>query len=274
LTLILLNAVSAALAFGVARTYTPETNLLLLVIGVGVGFPAIIRTKFTLAKQFGEQSNSDLNVNVGWLYDQFQALCKKQIDLALVTYKRRQVNRLVALYTTVPELKQAALYTIQLRTTLTLEQKAARVDEVQQATDPSVAQELQLQSLGLLILDMGGVATVDLLVGARAPVPVSGQPSPKTGPADSGTVMAEAAPPVPSEGSDDALVNDLVQLPLNELETLALEVLKAPEDKDWVKAAAQPSSGMPVVRQKAPIAYFVVEQAGAKAVRQALAQKS
>src|ERR1051326_6122024 len=97
-------------------------NLLLVIIGVGVGFPTLIRTKFTLAKQFGGDDKDDLNVNIGWLYDQFQNLCKKQIDLDLMLYRLTQVDRLLERYSTVQELSQTALYTIKARATLTKEE--------------------------------------------------------------------------------------------------------------------------------------------------------
>jgi hypothetical protein len=130
--------------------------------------------------------------------------------------------------------------------------------------------------LGLLIMDVGGVGYVDLLMGARAPEP-SAAPSPPTAPTP--TAMPESAAPEPASPaapaiSSEAVVKRLVQLPLDELEALALNVLKTPEDKAWVKAAAQPSPGMPLVRQKAPIAYFVVEHVGAKEAAEALGQES
>ncbi len=69
--LILVNALAAALAFWIARIYVSPENLGLLIVGVGVGFQALIRTRFTLAKQIGG-SGGDVELNLGWLYDQFQ----------------------------------------------------------------------------------------------------------------------------------------------------------------------------------------------------------
>src|SRR5262249_9628259 len=51
--LILINTLAATLAFWLARTYASTANLALLAIGVGIGFQALIRTRFTLAKQIG-----------------------------------------------------------------------------------------------------------------------------------------------------------------------------------------------------------------------------
>jgi hypothetical protein len=48
--LILINTLAATLAFWLARTYASTANLALLAVGVGIGFQALIRTRFTLAK--------------------------------------------------------------------------------------------------------------------------------------------------------------------------------------------------------------------------------
>ncbi len=93
LGLIALNGAMAAIAFTVVRFYTSETNLFLLVLTVGVGFQAIIRTKFTMARQFSSAEGGDLSLNLGWLYEQFQSLCKTQIDQALMRRRRQPVIR-------------------------------------------------------------------------------------------------------------------------------------------------------------------------------------
>ena len=52
--LIWLNGGTAVLAFFITRFYAPaETNIFLLILMVGIGFPTLIRTNFTFAKQFG-----------------------------------------------------------------------------------------------------------------------------------------------------------------------------------------------------------------------------
>lgn len=45
--LMLVNTLAAALAFWIAWTYAPDAHLPLLVLGVGIGFQALIRTRFT-----------------------------------------------------------------------------------------------------------------------------------------------------------------------------------------------------------------------------------
>jgi hypothetical protein len=252
--LVWLNALAAVGAFFIARAYAPpDTNTVILILTVGVGFQTLVRTKFTLAKQFGGEGGGDLSVNIGWLYEQFQNLCKKQIDLELMTYRRTQVDRLLTHYPTVKELYQTALYTLKARATLTPEEETAKLEELQQIIDPKVPPEVARMNLGLLILELGGVAYVDLLVRARE--------------------MAPAAAAGGAEPSTASLVKRLTELPLDDLVALALEVLKSPEDEAWIKRAAAPAPGITPVRQKAPIAYYLVENAGVEAVSEALAKR-
>jgi hypothetical protein len=247
--LIWLNGISAVLAFAIAKLYMPaDTNQLLLIVGVGAGFPTLIRTKFTVAKQFG--GGDDLSINIGWLYDQFQNVCKKQIDLDLMSYRRTQVDRLLARYSTVQELSQTALYTIKARATLTKTEEEVRLADLAQIVDPKVPPELARMNLGLLILELGGVAYVDLLVGAKESAPA----------------IAE----ISRGGGDEVLAKRLVELSLENLVSLALRVLKQPDDQAWVQAAAQPAPGLGAAQQKAPIAYYVVEHAEPEAVNSEL----
>ena len=262
--LIWLNAIAAVGAFFVVKQYTPpDTNILLLTLSVGVGFPALIRTKFTLAKQFDGEGKEDLSINLGWLYDKFQYLCKMQIDLELMTYRRTQVDRLLARYSTVQELYQTAIYTAKARATLSKEEEEAKLAELEKIIDPKVPPEVARMELGLLILELGGVAYVDLLVRARDLAPAS-----RAGGAEAPGEAAAKKPP-----STDTLVKKLVELPLEELVTVSQDVLKSHEDDEWIKQAASPAQGITAVRQKAPIAYYLVEHAGAEAVAEVLAKR-
>jgi hypothetical protein len=267
-----LNAIAAAGAFFIARQYAPaEVNIFILILTVGVGFQALIRTKFTLAKQFGGEGQEDLSLNLGWLYDQFQSLCKKQIDLELMTYRRTQVDRLLARYSTVQELYQTALYTIKARATLTPDEEMTKLTELEKIIDPKVPPEVARMELGLLILELGGVAYVDLLVRARdsAPTPYAG------GAEGAAPVSFDAASPAPQRKavSTDVLVKQLVDLPLEDLTALAQGLLKGHDGAEWVKQAAAPTQGITGARQKAPIAYYLVEHAGAETVAEALSKR-
>ncbi len=205
-----------------------------------------------------------------YLGQQFQHLCKTQIDLELMTYRRTQVDRLLARYSTVLELYQTALYTTKARATLTSDEEKNRLSELEKIIDPKVPAEVARMELGLYILELGGVSYVDLLVGARETTPAA---LPKAG-GDEGEFTVSAAPAKKAAASPDALVKQLTDLPLEELATLAQTLLTSHDDGEWVKQAAAPAPGLTGARQKAPIAYYLVEHAGAEAVAAALDQRS
>ena len=241
--LIWLNAIAAMFAYFVARIYAPpETNSVLLILTVGLGFPALIRTKFTYAKELDGEGSADSSVNIGWLYEQFQYLCKKQIDLELMSYRRMQVDRLMGRFVTVQELYQTAVYTLNARATLTPEEEAAKLDDLQKAIDPKLPADLARLNLGLLILELGGVSYVDLLTRAKA----------------MGAALAGG-----EEVSVDAVVKELRALPLADLQTLALGALTAPEDQARVKSLCEPTPGIPEVTQRASVARLLVDRVGA-----------
>ena len=262
--LILLNTALAALAYAAVRAYMPDADPFLLAISVGVGFPALIRTKFTLVKQFGGEGGSDIAVNLGWLYDQFQNFCRQEIDKEIFTFRQVVANRLIEQYQTIQELYQLALYTLKTRTNLPLEEEDARLKDLQELIDPQVPPEVARINLGLFVLELGGVGYVYLLIQVKAKKETSS--------------IASAAAPIPSAASADSptetAVKKLVELPLADLEKLALDLLKSPDDRGWVQQAAEPAPGISEVRQKAPIAYYVVSRAGVDEALQALKKSS
>lgn len=272
--LIWLNGGTAVLAFFIIRFYAPaDTNIFLLILMVGLGFPTLIRTNFTFAKQFGGDGKGDMGVNLGWLYEQFQTLCKKQIDVELMTFRRKQVDRLLARYPTVQELYQTALYTIKARATFTKAEEEAKLGELQQKIDPKFPIEAARTEIGLLILEVGGIAYVDLLVEARRE---SATPVAAVAEASRGAAAPAAAATAPAGGAPDSesVVKKLVEMPLDDLTSFGVNLLKASEDQDWVKKAAQPQSNITEVQQKAPIAYYLVSRLGGDAILRALQNRT
>ncbi|MEK7442456.1 MAG: hypothetical protein AABZ78_16775 [Chloroflexota bacterium] len=273
--LIWLNGGTAVLAFFITRFYAPaETNIFLLILMVGIGFPTLIRTNFTFAKQFGGDGKGDMGINLGWLYEQFQTLCKKQIDVELMTFRRKQVDRLLARYPTVLELYQTALYTIKARATFTKAEEETKLSELQQKIDPKFPIEAARTEIGLLILEVGGIAYVDLLVEARreAPTPVASA----VAEASRGAAAPAAAVTAPVGGGLDSesVVKKLVEMPLDDLVSFGVSLLNASDDQDWVKKAAQPQGNITEVKQKAPIAYYLVSRLGVDAIVRALQNRN
>jgi len=245
--LILVNALAAILAFWLARLFALDAHPALLVVGVGIGFQAIIRTQFTLAKQLGG-SKGDISFNMGWLYEQFQHLCKTQIDLELMHGRRQAVTRLLERYPTLPELHGIATYTILARTTLTAEEQSAQRQTLDAMLDPQVPADVARTSVALRILGNGGAEYVELL-------------------------LSQPAMQAPRLVTPENLVKQLVNTyTLHELVKVAKQATVSPEVHDWIEQAASPADDAPEASRKAAIAHALVQHPGVDAVQRLLEQ--
>ncbi|MBS3785100.1 MAG: hypothetical protein KGY78_11720, partial [Anaerolineae bacterium] len=172
LGLIVLNGAMAAIVLAVVRLYANATNLFLLVLAVGVGFQALIRTEFTLAKQFSGEGGGDLSLNLGWLYDQFQALCKTQIDQSLMRRRQPIVRELVEAFPSKLALFNMAYYTLVARRTLAPEEEARQVTQLtKRLEDSSLPDDVVRRMLALHILETGGDEHARALIEAAAAEP-------------------------------------------------------------------------------------------------------
>ncbi len=240
--LVLINAIAAALALGIAQIYAPATNLILTVLGVGIGFQAIIRTRFTLAKQIGGSGENDVSLNLGWLYEQFQNLCKTQIDLELMNGRRTAVTRLIERYPTLAELHDIAEYTIVSRATLAPDEAKARMAELDKLFDPKAPANFARTSIALKILENGGQAYVDLLLSQPA------------------AAASQATAP------EDVVKHLMEKYSLADLVTLAMQLTTTQQEHDYIQGAAQPVAGVGEASQKATIAHFLVQRVGVETV--------
>lgn len=247
--LIFVNVVAAILALLVLKATTPQMNELLQILSVGVGFQALIRTKFVLAKQVGGSGESEVSVNFGWLYDQFQNLARTQIDLELMNRRRTAVTRLTTYYPTIAELYDVAWYTITARSTLTPMEEEAKLRELEKLLEPSAPENYAKSSLALMILENGGAAYVELLLDQA----MDG--------------MATAVSPTAT--SSEQTVQQLVsQHTLDELVTLTKNNTQDNKVIEYVEKAAQPASGISPETQKATIAQFIVQNIDPNAIQQ------
>ena len=251
--LIVVNVLAALIALLVTQVTMPEMDTILQVVAVGVGFQALIRTRFVLAKQIGGPNTNDAEVslNLGWLYDQFQHLCRTQIDLELMKGRRTAVTRLLQVYPSLTELYDIAWYTIISRATLTPDEEKARQDELQKLIDPKAPENFARTNVALMILENGGPAYVDLLL-------------------DQATGVAKAGISVP-RGAEQVVQQMVDHYSLEELVQLTNELTESEEIRNWVSQAARPSSEASQAQQKASIAHFLVQQVGLEAVGQRVA---
>ena len=246
--LVLVNMSAAILALIIAQATMPETDMILLIIGVGVGFQAIIRTRFILAKQIGGDGDGEVSVNVGWLYDQFQNLCRNQIDLELMNKRRTAVTLLLSNYPALAELYDIAWYTVIARATLSPEEEKAKLDKLQTLLDPKAPEQFARTSIALMILENGGQGYVDLLLSQSQTD-------------DMTTSLATAVP------NPEHLVRQLVgNYTLDGLVELCNQLSGPQEVTDWVNEAAKPDPNTNEANQKAAIAHFMVQQLGVEMI--------
>lgn len=254
LGLIALNGAMAAIVLAVVRFYAPQTNLFMLVLAVGVGFQALIRTNFTLAKQFSGAEGGDLSINLGWLYEQFQALCKTQIDQALMRRRQPIVRKLVEVFPSQLELFNMAYYTVVARRTFTPEEESRQLDELAgRLADTSLPEDVVRMTIALHILETGGEGHAQALIEAA-----SRRMAPE---ADDALAAAAKAP------DREAITRSLAeQLDLDALKNLALEIVERQAAGDmrdeWLAyvegTAGDTASPEPVRRTN--LARFIVDK--------------
>jgi hypothetical protein len=230
-------------------------DLLLQIIAVGVGFQAIIRTRFVLAKQVGAAGDDEVAVNLGWLYDQFSNLARRQIDLELMNNRRTAVTELIQYYPTLAELYDIALYTISARETLTTEEEEKKLEELQRLIDPKAPEHFAKTSVALTILENGGQAYVNLLLNQAMGITTS-QPA--------------SAPP-----SSDNMVRQLLKnYDIDGLVQLTDKLTDDENVRNYVRNAAKSDQTINVADQKATIAHFLVQQIGIGPISQAIEESN
>lgn len=249
--LIFVNAVAAMVALLILRLTAPQMDLLMQILAVGIGFQAIIRTRFVLAKQVGAAGEDEVAVNLGWLYDQFSNLARRQIDLELMNNRRTAVTELIQYYPTLAELYDIALYTITARETLTPEEEEDKLEELQRLIDPKAPEHFAKTSVALTILENGGQAYVNLLLN-QAMGATTSQPA--------------SAPP-----SSDNIVRQLLKnYDTDGLVQLTNELTDDENVRNYVRKAAKSDANINSADQKATIAHFLVQQVGTGPISQSL----
>ncbi len=249
--LIMTNVLAAMTALLILRATVPNMDFLMEFMAVSFGFQAIIRTRFVLAKQVGVKGDGEVAVNLGWLYDQFSNLARRQIDLELMNNRRTAVTQIIQYYPTLAELYDIALYTITARETLTPEEEDGKRSELEKLIDPKAPEEFAKTSVALTILENGGQAYVDLLL---------------TQARSSAHAATETAPPL----TQDALVRQLVsQYDLEGLVQLSDTLTDDENVRNYVQEAAKSHPNTSSADKKATIAHFLVQQVGAETINNA-----
>jgi len=268
LGLIALNGAMAGIVLAIVRAYTPETDLSLLVLGVGVGFQAIIRTRFVLAKEFSGTGGGDLSLNLGWLYEQFQTLCKTQVDQALMHRRQPIVRELVDAFPSDLALFNMAYYTVVARRTFTPEEEAQHLAALtERLEDRALPEEVIRMTIALHILETGGEAHARALISAAKP-PARQPPVEKRKAVRSMADVPEIARTFETPGRETITKNLATHLDLDQLQSIALEVVgqKAAGDMraDWLAYVQNTVADVdsPEAVRQTSLARFIVDKAG------------
>lgn len=156
--LVALNGGTAALALWIVTRFLPAPgDPLLVALAVGLGFPALIRTNFVLAKSLQGTEGQALSLNLSWVYQQFQNLARTQIDLALVSRRQRLLRLLLEKHSQLKKLAEIAQYLIQERALLS-QQEVAKMQQYVESVQASqtLSEQLKRVTLARFILETGG----------------------------------------------------------------------------------------------------------------------
>lgn len=152
--LVILNMGVAAGVLAIAQFYAEDVNPVLLAIAVGAGFPTLIRTKFTVAKQF--MGGEDLSINVGWLYDQVLGWFKTEIDIAIVNDRQKTISRLIEKIPEVDKLKEIAYIVLRERSLITPEEVKQREEYLKGIAAGTIPDAAKRVAFARFIWDTGG----------------------------------------------------------------------------------------------------------------------
>ncbi|MCP2519824.1 hypothetical protein NLB96_02455 [Candidatus Aminicenantes bacterium AC-335-K20] len=161
--LVSVNALTATGVFAIIRFYAKNFNTFLLAVGIGIGFPMLIRTKFTIAKKF--MGGEDLSINIGWVYDQFLGWFKSEIDIAIVNKRLKMVSKLISKIPDIQKLKIIAHTILQERTILSYEEIKKYEKYINDIVNSlEIPEKAKQVALAKFILNMGGKEYVKSLI--------------------------------------------------------------------------------------------------------------
>ena len=129
LILVLGNAIASLIVFFVVKLSSPETNVWILSIVVGLGFPSILRSPIVLAKPLGDNIQEDVRLDLSKKYVKFQKYCEDKIDQKLLSFRDKDRDELCHTFT-LQELIQKIHESIDLRDSFSAEKKNSIIKEI------------------------------------------------------------------------------------------------------------------------------------------------
>ncbi len=163
--LIFFNMIMTAGVYAIFSYYANDINKLILATTVGLGLPTLIRTNFTVAKQFQGQ---DLNINAGWLYDRFLSWFKFEIDIDLVNIRGKIISDLIN-QQNVATLKETANTVLQERSLINKDDISKQQAYIDQLVSSKMSDRTKQVALATFIYKTGGRDYVKNLVYQKWP---------------------------------------------------------------------------------------------------------
>jgi hypothetical protein len=160
--LVAVNMGAAAGVLAISQIYAKNAHPVLLAVAIGIGLPTLIRTKFTVAKQF--MGGEELSINVGWLYDQLLGWFKTEIDIAVVNDRQKIIGRLLQKIPEVDKLKDVAHTVLQGRSLFTAVEVQKREDYINGIATSTIPDAAKRVALARFIWDMGGREYIENLI--------------------------------------------------------------------------------------------------------------
>jgi hypothetical protein len=132
-------------------------------ISVGIGFPTLLRTRFTLKKSFNPKEG-DFTFGLDKIYQQFQKQFKDGIDKELILTNSDLAEKLVDKYSEFYDLYRIAQKVVNIRDHLTLEERAEAIASLEKIFTKEKDEKLVLFIIAKKIIDLAGISYVQYII--------------------------------------------------------------------------------------------------------------
>lgn len=163
ITLLLFNSLTAELVYILITLRYESLPKNLTALSVGIGFPTLLRTRFTLKKSF-DPKEGDFTFGLDQIYQNFLHQFKDGIDKELLPSNSDLINALTNDYSTFPDLFQLAQKIIGLREHLTPEEKAKEREKIEAIFVVETDESIALFLIAKRVIELGGKRYINRLL--------------------------------------------------------------------------------------------------------------
>jgi hypothetical protein len=161
--LLVFNAITAEIVYILIILQYPSAPRVITAISVGIGFPTLLRTRFTLKKSFNPKEG-DFTFGLDKIYQQFQKQFKDGIDKELILTNSDLAEKLVDKYSEFYDLYRIAQKVVNIRDHLTLEERAEAIASLEKIFTKEKDEKLVLFIIAKKIIDLAGISYVQYII--------------------------------------------------------------------------------------------------------------